>query len=75
MPKEDYDLLTCDEPPFPMDPVDQELTIVTCGKSTQVPAVWVGGRARGGRGGGGSQMPAVVGAPDELWVASQICKQ
>ena len=53
---ENYNLLTCDGPPYAMDPVDEELTTVTCGKSTQVSA-W-----HRGWGGGGCQMPAVVGA-------------
>ena len=35
---ENYNLLICNGPPFPMDPVDEKLTTVTCGQFTQVSA-------------------------------------
>ena len=41
---ENYNLLTCDGPPYAMDPVDQELTAVTCGKSAQNSACREGGK-------------------------------
>ena len=44
---ENYNLLTTDGPPFPMDPVDEELTTVTCGTSAQVLA-WGCGEEGGG---------------------------